>query len=164
MAIFFLIVMRVVELTLLAACLFVLPRDRIEYMIVDAAAVVWVAVRNQTIQLESRQLLMSRPVFQVLRALFARFDRQEDRIDDALMIRDFDAMQREVGIENTAVLSAKYEHLRKPVSLRMLRQGLEQEWFDSLIRIHRTTYVITIESLSGLCRLALIGWAIVLLV
>ena len=64
---------------------------------------------------------------------------------------------------NSAVLSPKYEYLRKPLTVPRLRAELEQQWFDNLIRFkHNTAYMVT-EGLCSWCRIAVVIGAILTL-
>lgn len=151
---------RALELVVLAGCLFVLPTDRLEHFVAAAAAVVWLAVRHQTIAGEMLNRGRMQLFLQLARTALALFERTAPA-DEATLDEDFRHLQyHHVGIGNSAVLSPKYESLRKPVSVRALRREVEQAWFDSLMGFHRnTTYMVT-EGVCSWCRIAVVIWAI----
>jgi hypothetical protein len=156
-----LVVRRLVELAAVAFCLFAVPEDRLERVIVGSAAVLWLGLRHQQISNAVALQGFMQPILQMLRFGLAHMAHGERRTSDEDLRRDFEYIQENVGIGNSDVLSDKYAYLRRPVSLGDLRATVEQTWFDSFIAFNRRPTMMVIEGGFAICRTALVVTAVV---
>jgi len=101
-------VKRLVEVAILGTCLFAVPDNRTESVVVAAAAAVWLSIRHQVISAETVTQGRMKFAFQLLRVILARLDRDPSNPSFRELEADFKRIQEEVGIGDDVILSDRY--------------------------------------------------------